>query len=98
MTEKEFAEQMERNERDMAACREPDDGGSAFPRSDERMPDGTGVMMGSSGMTLRDWFAGQALSGMLHGGDPDAQHWEVIAAEAFKLADAIIRARQRKAE
>lgn len=43
------------------------------------------------GMTLRDWFAGQALVGlMMHGpwGDPDSH-----AAYAYNAADAMLAAR-----
>lgn len=40
------------------------DGGAAFPRPDERGPMGEGIREGADGMTLRDWFAGQALSGI----------------------------------
>jgi hypothetical protein len=41
------------------------DGGPAFPISDQRAPDGTGIMQGSPGMSLRDWFAGMALQGLI---------------------------------
>ncbi|MBB5709303.1 hypothetical protein [Sphingomonas xinjiangensis] len=43
------------------------------------------------GMTLRDWFAGQALGGMcatLDGvGDPN---WELLASDSYKAADALL--------
>jgi len=39
------------------------DGGPAFPVSDCVYPNGE-VQTGSYGMTLRDYFAGQALAGM----------------------------------
>lgn len=55
-----------------------------------------------NGMTLRDWFAGQALTGMLaHGtryrprpGDPENWH-EAIAKEAFEIADAMLAEREK---
>ena len=43
------------------------------------------------GMTLRDWFAGQALAGML-----DRAYGikcEIIAARSYEMADAMIAAR-----
>lgn len=53
------------------------------------------------GMTLRDWFAGQALSGMLahstryrpRDGAPANWH-EAIAQEAYEIADAMIASRE----
>lgn len=39
-----------------------DDGGPAFPRTVQHFND---YMEGKDGMTLRDWFAGQALAGMI---------------------------------
>ena len=40
------------------------DGGPAFPTPDVYHPNGQ-VQYGSNGMTLRDWFAGQALVALL---------------------------------
>jgi hypothetical protein len=71
-----------------------DDGGSAFPR-----PDWNGSWAGSDifkGMSLRDWFAGQALTGM-HARDA---HDEGLATPqqrarlAYIDADAMIEARK----
>ena len=70
------------------------DGGAAFPLHPGVAPDWTA----SAGMTLRDWFAGQALSGILticvhdtveHGKFP--QH---IARNAYEIADAMLEARK----
>ena len=61
------------------------DGGPAFPPS--AWPD-------YRGMSLRDWFAGQALAGMLSSdgrptGDQAKAEW------AYDLADAMLRAREK---
>ena len=41
-----------------------DDGGPAFPVPDTYHPNGQ-VQFGSNGISARDWFAGQALSGLI---------------------------------
>ena len=49
---------------------------------------------GDAGMTLRDYFAGQALSGMLANPEPlDLLHNE-IADYAYEVADAMLEARK----
>lgn len=51
-----------------------------------------------AGMTLRDWFAGQALVGLV-GGEPEAlAPWSSIAKDAYNLADAMLKARLQKPE
>ena len=65
----------------------PDDGGPAFPHSSSPMRGD----LTEWGMTLRDWFAGQALAGML-----DRAYGikcEIIAARSYEMADAMIAAR-----
>ena len=64
-----------------------DDGGPAFPHSSSPMRGD----LTEWGMTLRDWFAGQALAGML-----DRAYGikcEIIAARSYEMADAMIAAR-----
>jgi hypothetical protein len=51
-----------------------------------------------TGMTLRDWFAGQAMQGILAGpcsrdGTP-LKEWFDVPAHAYQLADAMLAARQ----
>ena len=69
------------------------DGGSAFPyHIDESAIHVTDF----PGMTLRDWFAGQALAGMI-----GTERWEQIdikhiAVGAFDVANAMLAAREGK--
>ena len=68
------------------------DGGPAFPIPDERDPvTGEGIIQGSSGMSLRDWFAGQALAGLLAHASGEAP--ESAPRKAYQLADAMLAVR-----
>jgi erythromycin esterase-like protein len=50
---------------------------------------GTTNYMGVTGMTLRDYFAGQAINGIMANGNPhDAVHWVGLA--AYSIADEMI--------
>jgi len=85
----------------------PNDGGPAFPQHKfEAYPGGSGAgnWVNTGGMTLRDWFAGQALAGML---GCTREFKEVEAASrgekakerallAYYQADAMIAAREAK--
>jgi len=76
------------------------DGGPAFPIPIAGCNDGgvynvleqSGGQYG--GMSLRDWFAGQALAGM--SAHKDSAKWEMheITADAYAYADAMIAARK----
>lgn len=77
------------------------DGGPAFPQFEvvagER--DGHGDVIDAyttaqGGMSLRDWFAGQALIGLLHPGY--AADTMRAPEHAYRLADAMIEARKVK--
>jgi hypothetical protein len=49
---------------------------------------------GHNGMTLRDYFAGQALTGLLAGRQPNnAYPLEYLAETSYATADAMIEAR-----
>ncbi len=66
------------------------DGGQAFPRAGDELADAV------DGMSLRDWFAGQALAGILsnrcnHASDGLAANWSYVIADAM-LAE---RAKER---
>ncbi len=70
------------------------DGGPAFPVPDSHYADGQ-VQYGSNGMTLRDWYAGQALAGLEANSSVDMTV-EDAAVMAYQLADAMIKAREVK--
>ena len=64
------------------------DGGPAFPRS------ATGHCHSQEGMTLRDYFAAAALQGIL--ADGGGASWDDDAKNAFRAADAMLKARGGK--
>lgn len=79
---------------DLAAMTQQDNGGAAFP-SLYAIGD---IAYSQGGMNLRDWFAGQALAGLLsnpaHDGMP-CNHW---ASDAYSMADAMLAARNTNAD
>jgi len=69
------------------------DGGPAFPSEQGHTPFGTWNQTYESGMTLRDWFAGQALIGIATnpgGLDTDTGEW---ASLAYHVADKMLAER-----
>jgi hypothetical protein len=72
------------------------DGGTAFPiHPSMRASDN---QRSAEGMSLRDWFAGQALAGLLTHDAPEdvadtAEAVTLAAVQAYDLADAMLRAR-----
>ena len=67
-------------------------GGPAFPVYDD-----THMYPTSTGMTLRDWFAGQALAGLSIANLWDKQE-DMITALAYRAADAMLAAREKGGE
>lgn len=67
-----------------------DDGGSAFACPD------TEYRQGDPGMSLRDWFAGQALVGFGLGALSDADTMTLASNTAYAIADAMLAARKRE--
>lgn len=74
---------------------EPNDGGPAFPMP----PVGTGdprdgMAGGSNGMSLRDWFAGQALNGLLasYANWPNPDQFGA-SKDVYAYADAMLKER-----
>ena len=70
------------------------DGGPAFPTA----ASGSIVWQSGdwSGMTLRDWFAGMALSHMGNNYVESATRYEEISRDAYMFADAMLKAREPK--
>ena len=66
-----------------------DDGGAAFP-----VPNDANINR-QEGMTLRDWFAGQALAGLVFHNDFGNVSDENIAKGAYSYADAMLAARKQ---
>lgn len=74
-----------------------DNGGPAFPSGFVSMGDGDAIAY-TAGMSLRDWFAGQAIvAAAVQGFDDDAtveQNARVAASWAYQIADAMLEARK----
>lgn len=74
------------------------DGGPAFPRpaSTDEHTEPCNHYLDQQGMSLRDWFAGQALAGI----KPEPSCWTPadLAARAYVIADAMIAERNKKTE
>ena len=51
----------------------PNDGGQAFPGEQGTCPDGTWNQTWEPGMSLRDWFAGMAITAFLSSGEMQNQ-------------------------
>jgi hypothetical protein len=74
----------------------PVNGGPAFPAT--RIISINGTIAGEAvldGMTLRDWFAGQALAGMLANSSYDEETFETTAEMSYMQADAMLAARPK---
>lgn len=72
------------------------DGGPAFPVPGVYSPD-HGFLAGVPGLSLRDWFAGQALAGLLAGAFRDTcrENCGEVPREAYLIADAMLAAREK---
>lgn len=72
------------------------DGGQAFPTAVSADNNG-GLIHGRPGMTLRDWFAGQALIAAIEDGfDMSASGSSETARKCYAIADAMLVAREQK--
>lgn len=68
------------------------DGGPAFPSGDGEFGGGPNH---AYGMTLHDWFAGQALSGGMAGAKSGFSNPKDAARNAYAVADAMLAARSK---
>ena len=69
------------------------DGGRAFPALPhyERVGNNHHFYEGSYGMTLRQWYAGMAMQGIMASWEgAETEHLPTISIMAFKMADAMI--------
>jgi hypothetical protein len=74
-----------------------DDGGPAFPAEFETVDSKPGFRKwcGTPGMSLRDYFAGQALATMkLSCWSDNPLYWEGVARSAYVCADEMLKARK----
>lgn len=69
------------------------DNPNAFPVNAANLG-GPGAYEPDPGMTLRDWFAGQALTGWMHDGLPRDRD-DVVAHECYAMADAMLAERAK---
>lgn len=83
------------------------DGGPAFPRtkSTGNLSNSTTEIVSVGGMSLRDWFAGQALAGLASNqsfllnildGHTHNNTEDALAFTAFRTADAMLAARNKE--
>jgi len=68
------------------------DGGPAFPRPSVPITDDLRDF-GQPGMSLRQWFAGCALTGLLANGSDEVCAIPEIIEDAYKFADAMLETR-----
>ena len=70
-----------------------EDGGQAFPLPEARDHLGIGLYEAQRGMSLRDWFAGQAISGLVEEWPSNGAAFEA-AGIAYAIADAMLAVRK----
>jgi hypothetical protein len=73
------------------------DGGAAFPCETYGIRNGKETTIPTNGMSLRDWFAGQALMGAVAHGTGGCTA-EYLASDSYQIADAMIAARKEDAK
>lgn len=76
---------------------EINDGGPIFPTTVSRDEGGNTLTVPANGMSMRDWFAGQAMSRLLdtcRGDNFGVEFVDHVAAHSYRVADAMIRARE----
>ena len=75
-------------------------GGPAFPKPGNSLAGNPKEWVAQDGMALRDWFAGQALTGIMvqYPIDPPLTTFQGSAALAYLMADAMLKAREKSNE
>lgn len=68
-------------------------GGPAFPRPYFEHPTNGEHSLAQEGMSLRDYFAGQALGGIIASEGESRIPSDIVAKRAYELADAMLTAR-----
>ena len=68
------------------------DGGPAFPYV-VTFKDGTDVRY-EEGLSLRDYFAGKAMEGIISSAHLKSNTFQVVAKDAYAQADAMLKARE----
>jgi hypothetical protein len=72
-------------------------GGAAFPMHWSTKEANINVVLENRGMTLRDYFASKAMQGIIASEKPGDEEFatpEMYARDAYKYADAMLKARQ----
>lgn len=73
---------------------QPKDGGPAFPHAVQKLH--SSYASAIEGMSLRDWFAGQALAGLCADSEFRGKNTISYVSFSYDLADAMLAARNRK--
>jgi len=63
-------------------------------KNEPAFPTGTGVTPYKSGMTLRDYFAAKAMQAIVSRGIVNEVPLEIYATNAYRMADAMLKARE----
>lgn len=96
--DKEIMNDSPKVEQDIGKERAVETGGSAFPRDrldwSNLQSDRPEMRAEQAGMTLRDYFAAKALQGICASSPGAAWTNDRLAAEAYDLANAMLKARQ----
>jgi len=70
-------------------------GGSAFPDPGRAQSQKQREVLTETGMSLRDYFAAKAITGILSGGVASEDYLNRISDRAYFLADAMLKARDK---
>jgi hypothetical protein len=83
---------MEQNKGIQAMSDKQNAGGSIFPCESYGLRNGKETTIPTNGLSLRDWFAAQALKVILE--DPRTRIPQAAALDAYCIADAMLAARE----